>query len=267
MPTSNAKRFCVILMCSALLLCGFGEARATGDISVVVPNGFDHLEGDMRMYPIITDNPPPGFREQALISAIQFLRIEQPMWITGWSFRPDASATTPRQVTYHDCQVRLSTTAKTPNTISTRYADNIGPDETLVFSDTLIFSTEGGPGLKGFDYVSELQEPFYYDPNEGNLLIDFRAGGISGSPTNSTLSDLQSVPAASWFALLEADDPDATIGQIYVDHFYVIKFTFRPTCYPELKADLNDDCGIDFLDLAIMASEWLNSNPWPLPPT
>ena len=74
-------------------------------------------------------------------------------------------------------EIRLSTTSKTTDDLSSFFAENIGDDETLVYSGELIFSTDGsGPvgGPKDFDYIVEFDEPFIYDPTAGNLLYEFR---------------------------------------------------------------------------------------------
>ena len=118
--------------------------------------------------------------------------------------------------------------------------------------------------MKGFDYNSELQTPFYYDPNDGDLLIDFKCkGGFSGSPTDSPVLDGQRLQNRSHFCNLIADNPGDTYGTLDGDWVGIIQFEYRPICYPELKGDLNGDCVVDLADLAILTSEWLDSNYWP----
>ena len=256
-----AKRLKTLLACAVLSLCVVLVTTAAGDETLVVPNGFEYLEGNSWITNPMTDPGDPGFRQQILISHLQFKSIYEPIWISGWDFRPDAQVLTPRQFTYYDADVWLSTTTKTPSSMSSLFANNTGDDETLVFSGDMMLSTSGGSGLKDFDYTTELQTPFCYDPNEGNLLIDFKCkGGFSGSPTNSPVLDGQWLQNYSHFCNVIADNPGDTYGTLDGDWVGILKFTYRPICYPELKGDLNGDCVVDFFDIAQIASEWLESN-------
>ena len=71
---------------------------------------------------------------------------------------------------------RISTTNQDPEKLSFRFADNLGDDQIVVSDGLVTWSTDNiGPpeGPRAFDVVMELEEPFYYDPNQGNLLIDW----------------------------------------------------------------------------------------------
>ena len=46
-------------------------------------------------------------------------------------------------------------------------------------------------------------------------------------------------------------------GDVYLDNFVVDGGTIVPICEYVLSGDLNNDCRVDFLDFAIMASNWL----------
>lgn len=71
-----------------------------------------------------------------------------------------------------DVTIRLSTTARGdegPNVLSTRYADNVGADEAVVYDGALTLTTTA---IGSFDYLLTLETPFVYDPDLGNLLLD-----------------------------------------------------------------------------------------------
>ena len=83
----------------------------------------------------------------------------------------------------------LSTTPFAANAIggntmlTNTYATNIGPDNTVVFSGPVTFTSPGcaGPGVCPFDMVLKFATPFPYDPSQGSLLLDFEhIGGFTG---------------------------------------------------------------------------------------
>ena len=71
-------------------------------------------------------------------------------------------------------QINLSTTAKMPDGLSTTFAENVGGDDQLVYGPggLLILGVAESP--PGFPDVIQLEEPFLYDPAQGNLLLDVR---------------------------------------------------------------------------------------------
>ena len=71
--------------------------------------------------------------------------------------------------------ISLSTTSSDWSTISTTYANNIGPvDNTLVFNGDL-----SQPWSFGNTLTIALTNPFNYDPSQGNLLMDVNVTGAS----------------------------------------------------------------------------------------
>jgi hypothetical protein len=80
----------------------------------------------------------------------------------------------------------LSTSPKFPNTsgplMSTTFADNVGADNTLVFSGPLSFSSPGcaGPSVCPFDMSVNFTTPFLYNSTQGRLLLDLKISGFSG---------------------------------------------------------------------------------------
>jgi formylglycine-generating enzyme required for sulfatase activity len=76
--------------------------------------------------------------------------------------------------------ISLSTTATQPDGLDSVLGNNIGGDDTTVFSGSLTLSSAGN-GF-GFDVLIPLSRPFHYNPALGNLLLNASntvSGGIS----------------------------------------------------------------------------------------
>jgi hypothetical protein len=84
----------------------------------------------------------------------------------------------------------MSTTDRTPLTLTTVFSDNHGADQALVhdgpFSMSLL-STGPPQGPRDIAAGQRLQTPFHYDPSQGNLLIDWmRFDGGTPNPRIDT---------------------------------------------------------------------------------
>ena len=169
---------------AALIALGtFGTAQAA---TVVVPNGLASIEGN-------TNNGFPfnlelfglsSQRYQQVFAASDFAFLSEPQLITQIAFRPDAEFGDPFSSTISNILINLSTTSVAPDGLSTTFANNVGADNTTVFSGQLsLSSADTGPatGPKDFDIVINLQNPFLYNPSLGNLLLDVK--NFSGEPT------------------------------------------------------------------------------------
>src|ERR1019366_6196738 len=78
--------------------------------------------------------------------------------------------------------INLSTTAKAPDGLDTTFANNVGLNDTLVYSGTLTLSSAAIGSPAAFDILIPLTTPFWYNPAAGNLLLDVRnSGGGSSS--------------------------------------------------------------------------------------
>lgn len=113
-------------------------------------------------------------------------------------FRPDYQYGNAFTTTVASIEIRLSTTAATPEALNATFAQNIGPDETVVFSGALEISSRflGPPnGPKDFDIRVPLATPFFYAPALGNLLVDIR--NLSGSAASHLSGQATSDDAAS----------------------------------------------------------------------
>jgi len=72
-----------------------------------------------------------------------------------------------------DVEIRLSTTSRAADNLSTNFFENVGSDETVVYSGTRsIFFSPSGVGQ--FDFSFSFQQPFFFDPTRGHLLVEIR---------------------------------------------------------------------------------------------
>lgn len=109
--------------------------------------------------------------------------------ITELRYRPDYFYGSAFTTTIANIEFRLSTTRPDPDNLSTLFSENVGPDETVVFSGSLPISSQfSGPdnGPKEFDIIVPLAAPFLYNPAAGSLLVDVR--NFSGAPLASPIA-------------------------------------------------------------------------------
>lgn len=122
----------------------------------------------------------------------QFSSLTGPVDITGFSFRAKPG-TGPVDATIGSLSVSLSNSPNFPNSVghpllSTTFANNVGPDNTLVFSGSNIAVSNPGCAVSGttpcaFGPNIVFTTPFLYTPGTGPLLMDLSITnfvGISG---------------------------------------------------------------------------------------
>ncbi|HUL73781.1 MAG TPA: PEP-CTERM sorting domain-containing protein [Vicinamibacterales bacterium] len=161
-------------------------APALASSFVVVPNNRASTAGNG------TDSVGPGAepdtRFQELYGGGQFLPIGSPILIDQFAWRV-APGTGVFDATFANVDLYMSTSPRFPNLnggasalMSETFADNVGPDNTLVYHGPVTMVSPGcaGPAPCPFDLVVTLQTPFFYDPLQGRLLLDFRVSGIFG---------------------------------------------------------------------------------------
>lgn len=164
-------------------------------------------------------------RLQQVYGAVDLPRV--PILIQEIAFRPDASTGLAFSSTLGNVQINLSTTAKSVNELSLEFGRNVGLNDTVVHSGPLALASAAVPGWgnsRQFDVVVPLQQPFVYDPSEGNLLIDFRnfAGGTT-TPLDAAAIPFDSVSRA--YISNSIDSPFASGADTWS---LVTKLTFEP---------------------------------------
>jgi hypothetical protein len=158
-------------------------SRVSGEVvKIVSPSAQESLEGDLVRQP---ESVPT--RLQVLIPASHFAELPTThRLIVAWNFRADASQPVSVDWNFGDAQVFMSTTDKTPETLSNVFDDNHGADKTLVQDGAISFpllATGPPQGPRDFAAGQRLETPFFYDPAQGNLLVErVTLGGIPVSP-------------------------------------------------------------------------------------
>ncbi len=227
MTHNTVRQYCCPSATAALfvlLLTTFVANARAG--TIVVPNGLDATDGNSLGAPVATPTGP--FRVQEIIDASQF--PQHAILITGFKGRPDASQASPGTVTYSDIQIHLSTTTQTVVGYSATFADNVGPDDAVVFSGPYSVSTANLPGpgnTKQFDLVLTLTTPFLYNPSQGNLLIDnFVASCTFDNLTQDSVSNNPYVTSMGAFGA------DPAIGIVQAGFGPVNEFIFQSVPEP-----------------------------------
>src|SRR4029077_18250886 len=139
---------------------------------LVVPNQWTAVQGDTgNLFPFFSSQP---IRYQQVFGASQFSRLNPGGGlINRIAFRghgPGVSFTG----TVAQLQVNLSTTSRSPDNLSSTFADNVGADDTQVFSGPFQAAVTYTGDPTNFEVVINFTTPFFYDPAKGNLLLDVR---------------------------------------------------------------------------------------------
>jgi hypothetical protein len=174
------------------------NSQSSSQVVFEVPNGLLNADGNTG-----TDIPfarVPPVRYQQVYDASQFARVHAGgafitrIWLRAECLRTWSFAAT-------NVQLRLSTTSRGPDQLSAVFAENIGPDETVVNEQARYYApTAAGTNCpaQGFgssgDFILDI--PFFYDPGKGNLLFDLRKGGTEwewGEPLEKSGQDAEDV--------------------------------------------------------------------------
>lgn len=143
------------------------------------------------------ENDPLDIRVQQIYGPGNFSGITEPIFITHLAFRA-SPGWGPATLTAINFDIYASTSPFLPNLnggasylITTTFATNLGPDNTLVFSGPLNLSSPGcpGPGVCPFDLIIPFSTPFLYDRPQmfdpirgfGSLLLDIHITGVTGT--------------------------------------------------------------------------------------
>lgn len=156
--------------------------------------------------------------------------VTAPVVITRIRIRADGATATWVGDTINNLSVDLSTSPLDFNAISTTYDSNHGPDRARVFQGSVTIpggsSTVGQPGPYIVDVV--LSTPFLYDPNAGDLTIDWICSGPSSAantPTIDTSSTTGQALAKRVYGLSYAGSPTGSLWSGESAH--AVEFTFN----------------------------------------
>jgi hypothetical protein len=139
--------------------------------TVVAPNDLENKEGDTSVIGLFGGN---ARRTQVIYDRRHFsLFPPEGASIVELRFRLDSGRAD--FSTTVDLEIRLSTSDQGSDGLGTILARNVGPDETIVLPRTLLTlsGVQTSPnGPNSFSVVIPLPNQFFYNPSNGNLLMD-----------------------------------------------------------------------------------------------
>jgi hypothetical protein len=181
---------------------------------LVVPNDWTSAFGDAgNLFPFFSSQP---IRYQQVYDASQFAHLKNGGGlINRIAFRGHGPGV-PFSGTVPQLQVNLSTTGKTPDGLSSTFADNVGANDTQVFSGPLQTTVTFSGDPSNFEVVVNFTTPFFYDPGKGNLLVDIRnsQGGLEIPPNDQELDGTSAAGDSVSRVYNIGDATAATAGQI-----------------------------------------------------
>jgi len=237
----HRRPFHRLLLCVlALALVGMSASAQT----VVVPSTLQGVEGnsnncfpfDVGSYDFLS------MRYQQVYAASEFQAAGGPVLITGINFRPDWKWGGPFDAVLPAIQINFSTTKAGPDALSVIFSNNVGADDTLVYSGPLhLTSIFSGPlgGPMGFDIQIPLATPFLYDPSAGNLLLDVRnfGGGTLYVPFDAQAQYGDSTSSVYSYGADTVQDTQGYTGGIRSSGL-VTQFTFGTTAPTSVALDI-----------------------------
>ncbi len=162
-------KWTTIALTSVTLAAATGSLVSGAETRIVSPPSAANAEGNRSATPNL--NPT---RIQFLIPASDFADLpESQRYIVAFNFRSDRTLTAPVDWTFPHQQMWMSTTDK--ENLTTVFDDNHGPDKTMVFDGAITYpflATGPAAGPRDIADGPQLQTPFFYDPSQGNLLIE-----------------------------------------------------------------------------------------------
>ena len=176
----------------------------------------------------------------------QFAPLAGGVYITQLAFRMKPG-TGSINATVTSASISLSTTTFTPATMSTTFATNRGADFTQVASLTgTLWSNPGcaGPSPCAFDIVYPFSTPFFYNPANGDLLIELQFTGYNGSGTGSLDVENYGLDPTKLVGEIAAVPAAPTTGNLHYSDS-VTQLTF--TAVPEPTSYLLALCGLGVL--------------------
>ena len=214
----------IIAYCASICLSGVADARA--DL-LVVPNYTannqpDGPGGDLR----------ETLREQLIYGASEF--PQYPIIINDIHWRPDLANGGPITTTISNIQINLSTSPKSADQLSMTFSENVGTNNSTVFSGAMSVAssfTTLPNGTKAFDIDLSLQTSFLYDPSKGNLLLDIQNfTGCNASLYDNVVGDDSDTVSR----ILNLGDPYATGASIKDSAATIIEIGYVPASLPPI---------------------------------
>jgi hypothetical protein len=156
-----------------VLLAGFAP-RCHADVFVGAPTGPGGQVGG----PGWTETFFPFFLQQIQLNSMRYQQVynasvfsnvpPESIYVTTLTFLQGYNQQGSTILTVTNMQINLSTSQRAADNLSTNFAENVAPDDTIVY----------GPARQDFNNVLSgsfrisLDRPFRYNPASGNLLLD-----------------------------------------------------------------------------------------------
>jgi hypothetical protein len=208
---------------SLAIVAAMGASAAGEVIKAVSPSSARNVDGDQN------GTPPAGApgRVQFLYLASDFAQLPAThRQIAAFNYRADVAQNQSINWTYPDVEVWMSTTNRT--TLLNVFANNHGPNKTKVHDGSLTFpilTTGPAGGPKDIADGPPLDTPFFYDPSQGNLLVEL-AYVVTGPSSPSPIIDSQSGTDGRFLATA-VGNPNSTSGGL-LDRVPVLQFEVVP---------------------------------------
>ncbi len=160
-----------LVCCFAFVLSSSLAIAADPQVQIVVPGDLATKEGDSS---ILEPFNSSSFRFQQVFDASQFAIPEGKLArIDSISFRLDGNAGASGVAAFGGGHFGLSTTLRNPDDLSTIFSENIGSDYLTIYQGALSLGGEFRPGEVSQPWRrTVLGRDFYYDPSQGNLLLE-----------------------------------------------------------------------------------------------
>lgn len=163
-----------------ILFLGATSQLCRGDDLIIAPH--QGPTGTGTIFPfLIKETCPyctnkPTMRYQQVYNSSLFTNASHgSIYVTTLTFYGASAASPSVDWIVPSMQINLSTTSKTADNLSMVFAENVGPDDTMVLAPTSYYFPDS-PDVILFN------RPFRYTPPLGNLLLDVRIFDGSGDP-------------------------------------------------------------------------------------
>jgi hypothetical protein len=155
-------------------IAGILHVNAWAVLIAVPPASFTNNNGNSAFVPF--DGGPARFQQVYEASAFSSLAPSGGGLIREIVFRDDAlEGHSFDNVTIANLEIGISTTLQAADGLSRVFDENVGPNQLVALGPGPVrISGYGGGGFSYFNIGFALSQPFFYDPADGNLLLDFR---------------------------------------------------------------------------------------------
>ncbi len=221
----------LLVACVAL-----GAFPASAQSTIVIPNGSANVEGDdFNNFP--WGRGGTGLLHQCIYDPVNFTAqgVTAPITITRLRWRPDDMRSSAASSYAVGGSVHLSTCPLASTAVTTTFANQRGPDHTLVFDGAVSWPAFAAtPGPCPFVIDIPLTTPFPYDPAAGglNIEVDLPIQGFTGTtPLQLDVKTFGSNASRVWRSsgYVNGGPNATTIFSPTIPHGVVVEVTYVPS--------------------------------------